>query len=178
MSLPRNVDREIAAARRGEMIGAHFGIVCSSWSVLNRLLNGGTRTCLCPLGDNSLVREILGNKQAKQLFRLLDVFDQLGIPWSVENPESSALWWLPQWHSVAHVTFDQCMLGLRPPEPGLARTHRVQKKTRLVGTVSSLVESFNMCKCDRQHSHSHAMGSCKVNGKGISRAKAAGAYPQ
>ena len=44
MSLEEVFRAEIAAAERGEIVGAHFGIVCRSWSMLNRLLNGGTRT--------------------------------------------------------------------------------------------------------------------------------------
>ena len=55
------------------------------------------------------------------------------------------------------------MLGLCPPEPELSQTHRVQKKTRLAGTVDNL-PSFNTYKCDRSHIHSVAIGSCVVNG--------------
>ena len=43
MSIEAVIEAEIAAAERDEIVGAHFGIVCSSWSVLKRLLNGGTR---------------------------------------------------------------------------------------------------------------------------------------
>ena len=75
-------------ARAGKMSAAHFGVVCSSWSVLNSLLNGGTRIREKPLGNGSLLRENFGNTQMKQMFRLIDVFDDLSIPWTVENPES------------------------------------------------------------------------------------------
>ena len=88
------MDREIKDACAGNIVAAHFGVVCSSWSVLNRLLNGGTRTREKPLGNGSLLREKIGNTQMKQMFRLIDVFDELSIPWTVENPESPALFWL------------------------------------------------------------------------------------
>ena len=56
------------------------------------------------------------------------------------------------------------------------QTHRVQKKTRLAGTIDNL-PSFNKYKCDRSHIHSVAIGSCVVNGVRFNRSKAAGAYP-
>ena len=65
--------------------------------MLNRLLNGGTRARDKPVGNNSLLREKVGNTQMRQMFRLIDVFDKLDIPWTVENPESSALFWFDKW---------------------------------------------------------------------------------
>ena len=100
MSIAEHIDREIEDARAGKIAAAHFRVVCSSWSVLNRLLNGGTRTREKPLGNNSLLREKIGNAQMKQMFRLIDVFDKLDIPWTVENPESSALFWLHRWKNM------------------------------------------------------------------------------
>ena len=110
------------------------------------------------------------------MFQLMEVLNEEGIPWTVENPESSAVFWLPEFEQYPHVTFDQCMLGLLPPEPELHKTHRVQKKTRLAGTVDKL-DSFSKFKCDRQHIHSVVIGSCVVNGVRFNRSKAAGAYP-
>jgi hypothetical protein len=177
MGLAKVIDAEIAAANNNEILGAHFGIVCSSWSILNRLLNGGTRTREAPRGDGSLARERTGNQQATQMFRLIKEFDRLGIPYSVENPESSALWWLPQWKNVPFGVCDQCMLGLKPPEKELHRTHRVKKKTRFCGTVAG-IEDFSKHKCDRSHEHSIVIGSVVVDGKRINRSTAAGAYPK
>ena len=56
MSIAEHFDREIEDARAGKIAAARFGVVCSSWSVLSKLLNGGTRTREKPLGDNSLLR--------------------------------------------------------------------------------------------------------------------------
>ena len=68
------------------------------------------------------------------------------------------------------------MLGLAPTEPHLVRTHRVQKKTRLAGTVRG-IDLFSNFKCDRSHPHSVVIVSVVVNGKRMNRSKAAGAYP-
>ena len=73
------IDQEIDDARKGLIRGAHFGLVCSSWSRLNTLWNGGTRTCENPHGDGTLEREIRGNKQLAAAWRLMCVFLELGI---------------------------------------------------------------------------------------------------
>ena len=106
MSIAEHIDREIEDARAGQIAAAHFGVVCSSWSALNRLSNGGTRTREKSLGNNSLLRDKVGNTQMKQMFRLIDVLDKLDIPWTVENPESSALFWLDKWNNMntGHLT--------------------------------------------------------------------------
>ena len=54
MSIAENIDREIKDARAGKIAASHCGVVCLFWSVLNRLLNGGTRTREKPLGNGSL----------------------------------------------------------------------------------------------------------------------------
>ena len=63
-----------------------------------------------------------------------------------------------------------------PPEPELGKTYRVQKKTRLAGTVGNL-PSFNKYKCVCSHIRSVAKGSCVGNGVRFNGSKAAGAYP-
>ena len=102
MSIKSVIESDIAAARRGEMGGTHFGIVCSSWTVLNRFLNGGTRMREKPAGNGTLHREIVGNKQANFMFLLIDVLRESRILYNVGNPESSAFWWLEQWDKVPY----------------------------------------------------------------------------
>ena len=104
-----------------------MGIVCSSWSVLRRWLNGGTRTWEQPAGNGTLHREIVGNEQARLMFPITHVFDEFGIPYTVEHPESSALWWLRQRDKIPLAVFDQCMLELAPPDLQLVKKHRVQE---------------------------------------------------
>ena len=105
MSVKAVIEKVIAVAERGGMVGAHFGIVCSSWSVLNRL-NCGTTTRQQPHGNGTLRMELLGNEQTRLMFCLTREFDRLGIPYTVENPESSALWWLSQWDKIPFAVFD------------------------------------------------------------------------
>ncbi len=50
------VEEEIRAARAGEIDYAHFGIVCSSWSTLNKI-NGGSRTRINARGNEVLERD-------------------------------------------------------------------------------------------------------------------------
>ena len=74
MSIKPVIEAEIAAAERAEIVGAHVGIVCSSWSVLSRLLNGGARTREKPAGSGTSHREMVGNEQARFMFRPIKVF--------------------------------------------------------------------------------------------------------
>ena len=71
------------------MLGAfvywHFGIDCSSWSLININLNGGTRCRSSPFGDGSLAREAQGNALAAVTLRLIELIHKAGGWWSVEN---------------------------------------------------------------------------------------------
>ena len=71
MSIAENIDRDIEDARAGKISADHFGVVCSCWSVFNRLLNGGTRTREKHLGNGSLLRETIGNTQINKCFASL-----------------------------------------------------------------------------------------------------------
>ena len=178
-----NVDAQIADARAGEILGAHFGICCASWSRMQVLFNGGTRSAANPYGNDALKREVLGNTRLREAWRLLEVLSELRIPATLENPDSSTIWdtremtVLSEHGDASIAKLDQCMLQLRPPEwtATCSDDVRVMKPTRIVGTVDNL-ESLS-CKCDRKHKHCHALGFARVNGRRVSRAKAAGAYP-
>ena len=50
------IDRQIADAKRGLIHYAHVGIVCSSWGIINRIWNHGTRTPTAPYGNGTLAR--------------------------------------------------------------------------------------------------------------------------
>ena len=65
MTDPSVIDERIALANAGFTQYCHFGIVCSSWGIINRTWNGGTRTPENSYGDNSLARERLGNVQLR-----------------------------------------------------------------------------------------------------------------
>ena len=177
------MDKEIADAEAGLILGAHFGINCSSWSRLNMLFNGGTRTALKPEGLGTLSREVQGNQEFTGMMRLVVVLHRLGIPVTIENPETSMIWNMPELLAfvdepdVNSVVFDQCMFGLLPPDhASLQHDVRVRKRTKLVGSAPHLCRLHRVC--DRAHQHSHAYGDCRVDGKRVKRAKAAGIYPE
>ncbi len=143
--------------------------------------NGGTRTCEKPYGDGTLDREILGNKQLAAAWRLMCVFLELGIPFTIENPAESMVWNSNEMKELARhpqyeaALIDQCMHHLRPVDWNGATDVRIRKRTRVAGTVAGLASL--RCLCDRKHEHSWAVGRCRVNNKRVSRARAAGAYP-
>ena len=177
------IEQEIRDAKEGRILGAHFGITCSSWSVIQRLFNGGTRCAENPYGSNLWEREIQGNRELSLAWKLIRVFLELNIPVTLENPESSAIWWTDEmlaWlelDSCEIAKIDMCMMMLRPPDwtPELLDDLRIKKSTRVVGTVKGLA-SISV-RCNRNHEHVEAIGHVKVDGKRVSRAAAAGAYP-
>ena len=87
---------------------------------------------------------------------------------------------------------DQCFFSLRPPEyiavtgqrKGKVAPYpeypvgvdlRIRKRTRLRANCPALGKLA--CRCDGKHEHFVAQGSIKVQGKWMSAAKCAGAYP-
>ncbi len=179
---PEVVDREIVDVKAGRVRSAHFGIVCSSWCRMSQRFNGGTRTNTNPYGTGAKLNEIAGNTQVAQMKRLIDVLVKHDVPFTIENPIDSLIWHTAElrairsFSNVTEVSCDQCMFKLRPPEwtPD-SLDYRIRKRTRLLGTVKGL-ESLAR-SCDGEHIHVEAWGHVRVNGKRISRAKAAGAYP-
>ena len=101
MTSAKVIDEQIRAVRAGELLYCHFGIVCSSWGIINRIWNGGTRTAASPFGDGSLAREVLGNLQLKQTMKPIHVLIELDIPFTVENPMQSLLWKTPRFSNYS-----------------------------------------------------------------------------
>ena len=182
LELDAVVEEEIRAARAGEIDYAHFGIVCSSWSTLNKI-NGGTRSRQKPRGDETLRREIVGNVQHDQMMRLLLVFLALGIGFTVENPLSSFLWHTDDFQEllarddIYSVRFDQCEYHLLPPDHrALDGDVRVRKSTRLITNIPEL--KALECRCTGRHQHVATLGTCRdEHGKLVRRSTAAGVYP-
>lgn len=82
-------------------------------------MSGGSRTNLNPLGDGSLMREVLGNAMVASSVAIILILLQAGKWFSVENPQSSYLWLHPLIRRLLHkpgvrmITLRQCMYGLR-----------------------------------------------------------------
>ncbi len=116
------------------------------------------------------------------MWRLILVFLELHIPFTIENPVDSLLWHstemlrLKQVPGIHNVVFDQCMYFLRAPDwQPTCGDFRIRKRTRLVGNVAELTSLKRTC--DKRHHHSWAWGHVRIREKRISRAAAAGAYP-
>ena len=75
---------------------------------------------------------------------------------------------------VAFAIFDQCMYHLLPPDD-LSGNNRVRKSTRILSNLYG-IEDLSV-RCDGNHFHSQAIGHVRIGDKSISRAKAAGHYP-
>jgi len=142
-------------------------------------MNGGTRRSFRPGGDGSRPKEEQGNRKACVTARLCRALQAVGGFWTIENPQSSFLFQyapiaaLYGYPGVSDVCFDQCEYELRPP--GGLSNQRVKKPTRLLGNVPGLSRLAR--RCSHTHEHVHALGSVRVNGQRVSRARAAGAYP-
>jgi len=178
----RVVDREIEDIRAGRVEFAHIAIVCSSWSRMCVTYNNGSRSKKKPYGEKVLKREITGNLQLEQAWRLIKVLTECHVPWTLENPIDSYIWQTVEMRRAQQIpgceeaVFDQCMYKLRPPDWKMLKDDvRVRKRTRIIGTLPGL--SSLSKRCDGNRVHAQAMGHCRVGGKRISRAKAAGAYP-
>jgi len=204
--LPRHdLDRPCVVSKllklicKGKYYYIHFGMPCSSFSLLQNL-NKGTRTSSRPEGDGSLERERLGNRLADAVCLLCRAQHEIGGYFSIENPRSSFLWkYAPVselFEFCSSVCFDQCMFGLAPPNsmPTNKPTKtsnstvtasqsistpktcvRIKKPTRILTNLSALKALER--PCDKSHQHVACMGSVKTASGWKSVAKEAGAYP-
>ena len=75
----------------GSYFDVHFGLPCSSFSLLQNL-NRGTRTKMHPEGDGTLDRENIGNQLAKRVAQLCTAFLKKEGYFLTENPRSSRVW--------------------------------------------------------------------------------------
>ena len=164
----------------------HFGVSCATWGAAGRL-NRGTRRVGLPAGDVTgqiLDREVKANHEADCVIVVCDACQRAGVYYSIENPADSHLF---QYSSVrnhvekyelTNVVFDQCQFQLKPPDSTLDDQLFVRKRTRLVTNTSALGNLSRKCPgVSPSHRHVCAWGNASVQGRSVSRAKAAGVYP-
>ena len=108
-------------AKDGRLIAAAFGPPCASWSIArDRTLV--IRNQLQPWGldnlpENEQVKVEAGNKTLRATLKLIRTLHRLGIPWSLENPGSSKMWWTKElkeimtWPGVHEELIDFCQYG-------------------------------------------------------------------
>lgn len=117
--LAPKVFKKMVVGALGPWCYIHFGLPCSSWSRRNINLNQGTRTVAEPWGNNSLPRDLHGNKISRKVIRLVHISHAKNSWWSIENPTSSLVWAtkpmiaLTKRCGVQKVSFCQCMHGLK-----------------------------------------------------------------
>lgn len=172
-------DKLIADAREPHQVW-HFGMPCGSFSLLQNL-NGGTRSKDKPEGDNSLLRERVGNEIAKRTCYVCMVLLEHGNFFTIENPKTSLAWYLKELKhlesliGVSTVEFDQCEYGLKIPgadgKEGLAK-----KATRIMCNLPHL--SCLSRTCGKQHGHVQVIGGVRTASGWKRRSELAGAYPR
>ena len=156
----------------------HFGLPCSSFSIININMNGGTRTRIDPAGNGKLKREVVGNQLLKRTLILIRILGKVGHTWTLENPGTSYVFRMPsivrllKRKSVCSVKFDQCMYKLHID--GDPENTYTKKYTRIIGNLD--VSSLHK-QCDHTHAHREALGSTKTATGWKNRARLAGAYP-
>ena len=108
----RSVWRGIVSdVRRGFVLGAMLAPPCASFSPA-RDRTGALRSRDFPMGLPNLsepdrLRVESGNACLEAAAKLLNVFHSAGLPWILENPHASKMWWHPrleQLHSDSLVT--------------------------------------------------------------------------
>lgn len=169
---------KLEASVRGQIW--HFGLPCSSFSILQHS-NGGTRRRHCPEGAGVLQREIEGNLIFRRTMQLIDILEKHGNYWTLENPHSSYVWWMPEMISKLHkknmsyAVLDQCAYGLRLRGSGNAYGP-CKKRTRIVGNLPGLNSLSRDCSC--QQAHVHAVGGVRTKAGWKRRSELAGHYPK
>ena len=73
----------------------HFGIECSSFSILRIRSRTSSRTKQQPWKRDVFPGEAAGNKSAKAIFKIIKVCETMNVYWSIGSPHSSRLWDLP-----------------------------------------------------------------------------------
>eukprot|EP00435_Cladocopium_sp_Y103_P009415 s1300_g2.t1 len=158
----------------------HFGTPCSSFSMA-RKNDGGPP----PLRDRHHLWGLPGLRpKDREKVRLGTAFmfftqematlcHQLNLSWSVENPASSLLWFMPPMQELAQlpgakmVTLDMCRFGSAHKKP-----------TSLLASLdlSALAQLCDMA--ERPHQHEPLVGTIVLDGKQVFRTRLAQVYPE
>ncbi len=158
----------------------HFGLPCSSFSILQHS-NKGTRRKNIPAGDGTLSREVLGNELLRRTLVLIASLEKHGNHWTLENPATSYVWLMPGmlkcsgYHNYTEVCFDQCAYGLKLKDTS-GKYGPCRKRTKVVGNLPRLTSLEKTCACHIPHVH--AVGGIKTKTGWRRRSELAGHYPK
>ena len=156
----RRLERD---ALKGRLVAAMLATPCTSWSVARNRTNvirsrfepWGVRHPPKPISAKDSESLRLGNLTMRSTLRLIKLFTRLGIPWALENPFSSNMWWVPAlrkyWESgkAQLIVVDQCAWG-RP----------WRKRTRI---LISGCDAQDIAALERRHCSGHRV--CSYSGK-------------
>ena len=102
-----------------------IALTCISWSIARNRTNTirsraepyGVSNPRKPISDNDSARLLEGNLQLRRISVLIRVLLQYGIPWILENPDPSTVFWTDELREFANdpmaesITIDQCAFG-------------------------------------------------------------------
>jgi len=118
-----NVNRLCSRIRKKEFSAVCIATACTSFSLAQNW-NGKHRSLEQPLGLPGLTGKKLdsvrlGNALARATAKVIAAPDAAGIPWLLENPSASYLWWQPCLQKyrddqrVHRLCLDQCQYGTK-----------------------------------------------------------------
>ena len=175
-------------SRRGHLAGGQMGPQCKSFSMLQVLFNGSTRTAERPEGDGSNPSEVEGNVVAEFTSSWMGELDDGDQGCALETPWPAFMFKLPCFLKLLRshpnffiVTFDQCELGLRAIMPKEAKGfddafHR--KRTCLLTNIPQM-KRLSKFRCRGCHVHMPLEGSVRLSdGTWTLRSVAAQSYPR
>ena len=107
LTSPKNLHNILTAIRSGQVLGVMLATPCTSFSVAR------DRTCvirdaLHPWGlpreqlcDTDYKKIQVGNACARASLQIAHACVAYNVPWIIENPHSSKLWWVPEFEALA-----------------------------------------------------------------------------
>ena len=117
------VQNLVAAVKQKRVLCIMFAPPCLTFTVA-RCSGDPLRSSALPAGlpdlppkKEAMVQE--ANRLVRNMLRLVNAAESMGIAWAIENPHSSFLWKLPRMASLAAapgvhtVVCDQCLFGAR-----------------------------------------------------------------
>ena len=156
--------------RAGRADGAAFGTPCHSWSSWMYIQPWYSRSQRNPWGNGAHPTEKLGNRQVRATLEYAAAADEGNVPWMLENPWTSLMWWVPalkrrlRKKASYFAMVDWCQYG---------RTWK--KRTRFEGRMPFLPSLTKQCQGG--HVHQQLKGTVKCpDGKWRSWTSLAGEY--
>lgn len=152
----------------------HLGTPCTTFS--SALRGKARKRSKCdPVGPESDPKIAAANLLSRRTVSLCRLIAQAGGFWSIENPNSSLLWHLPEVARLvgqgSFVRFDACAYGARIPGEGAFR-----KRTKLLTNMLPLRGLERRCTCTEPHVE--LKGKTRVAGRWVNRTQYASEYTQ